>query len=174
MKKLILSVFILCFAFGAQAQSIDLGIKVGANFAKISDASVDLSNKTGLLAGAFVSIGFNKWAIQPEILYSQQGAKTDLEDFDLDYVNIPIMFKYYIIGNVLNIQVGPQFGFLAHQSIKDQVDAKDYDLSGAVGAGVDLPFGLRISARYHFGFTDVANNIGKNNVVSVAVGYSFL
>lgn len=180
MKKLILLGLTLFFVVGAyhntQAQSIDLGIKVGANFSNINDAkSLDMSNKTGLVAGAFAAFGFNKWAIQPEVLYSQQGAKTDIGDFDLDYVNIPVIFKYYIIGNFLNLQVGPQFGFLTHDSFKDQVESKSFDFSGAAGAGLDLPFGLRVDARYNFGLTDISKDAGgKNGVFSIALGYSFL
>lgn len=179
MKKVLLIVAI-CFAFGtyhsAQAQEVDLGIKIGANFSNFNDAKgADLSNKTGLVAGAFAAFGFNNWAIQPEVLYSQQGAKTDLGDFDLDYINVPIMFKYYIIGHVLNLQVGPQFGFLTHDSFKDQVDNKSFDFSGSAGAGVNLPFGLRLDARYNFGLTDVSEHgSGKNGVFTIAVGYSFL
>lgn len=183
MKKLILSAFVLCFALGSyqsKAQEIDLGIKAGANFANLSDAS-HVSNKTGLVVGAFVGLKFNKIAIQPELLYSQQGADADFGNFDLDYINVPIMFKYYLIGNFLNIQAGPQFGFVVNDNlpsssdIGEQIKTKDFDFSGAVGLGLDLPLGLRVSARYNFGLTDVMENgSGKNSVFTVAVGYSFL
>jgi len=174
MKKLILGIFVSFFAFSMQAQKIDLGVKLGANFSNMSDVSgVKLKNKTGLVAGAFVAIGTDKFAVQPELLYSQQGAKTDLGNFDLDYVNVPIMFKYYLVGNLLNVQVGPQFGFLTSQSLKDQVDTKDFDFSGAAGLGLDLPLGFRVDARYNFGLTKVAED-SKTGVFSLAVGYSFL
>ncbi len=179
MKKLLfvgLVAFMGLFSLNTQAQSLDLGVKVGANFANISDAS-NLDSKTGLLAGAFVAVNFDHWGLQPELLYSQQGAKTDLGDFDLDYITVPVMFKYYLIGNVLNLQVGPQFGFVVNDnapSVGDQLKTKDFDMSGAVGAGLELPLGFQLTARYHFGLTDVANNLGKNNVFSVALGYSFL
>lgn len=176
MKKLILTAFIVCFAFGAQAQSVDFGIKVGANFANISNAS-HLKNRTGLVAGAFVGLGFNKWAIQPELLYSQEGADPDhseIAGFDLDYINVPVMVKYYLIGNLLNVQVGPQFGFVVSDDLPEGEDKKGFDFDGAAGLGLDLPFGLRIAARYNFGITKVTENAkGRNNVFSVALGYSF-
>lgn len=176
MRKLILLLVVALSAATIQAQSLDLGVKIGANFANLNDASgLKFKNKTGLVAGAFVTVGMSNFAIQPEILYSQEGAKTDLGDFDLDYINVPVMFKYYLVGNVLNIQAGPQFGFLTSHSLKDQIDAKDFDFSGAAGAGLDLPFGLRVDARYHFGFTKVTNeHDGKSGVFSLALGYSFL
>lgn len=172
MKRLILVTVLTIFGMGAyqvQAQEIDLGIKLGANFSTINDAS-GLKNKTGLQAGAFLKVGFGKYAIQPEVLYSQQGAKS----FDLDYVNVPVMFKYYIVGNILNLQAGPQFGFLTNDSLGDQIKAKSFDFSGAAGAGIDLPLGFRVDARYHFGMTDVFKEAsGKNGYFSVALGYSF-
>src|SRR5699024_4345130 len=119
MKKFILSAVIICFtlfSYQSKAQEIDLGVKVGANYANLSDAS-HVSNKTGLVAGAFLGLKFNKVGIQPELLYSQQGADSDFGDFDLDYINIPIMIKYYLIGNFLNIQAGPQFGFVVNDDL---------------------------------------------------------
>lgn len=171
MKKVILSIFVLCFAYSVQAQSVDLGVKVGANFSNLNDASnLKYSSKTGLVAGAFVGLNFNKWGIQPEVLYSKEGG----DSFDLDYINVPIMFKYYLIGNLLNIQAGPQFGFLTSDSVEEQVKTKDFDFSGAAGLGLDLPLGFRVSARYNFGLTDVSDEGGKNGVFTIAVGYSFL
>ena len=49
--------------------------------------------------------------LQGDVLYSQQGAEFDLGKVDLDYVNVPIVFKYYLVKR-LNLHVGPQFGFL--------------------------------------------------------------
>src|SRR5690625_2517532 len=87
MKKLIVVIFALGLAFNMQAQKVDLGLKLGANFSNVSDAGgLNFKNKTGLVAGAFLSIGTSKFAVQPEVLYSQQGAKTDFGSFDLDYV----------------------------------------------------------------------------------------
>lgn len=176
MRKFIVAIFVMCFAFSMQAQKLDLGLKIGANFSNLSDAShLNFKNKTGLVAGAFLSIGSGKFAVQPELLYSQQGAKTDLGDFDLDYITVPVMFKFYIIENLLNVQAGPQFGFLTHHSLAEQLETKDFDFSGTVGAGLELPLGIRVDARYNLGFTEVADGAkAKNGVFSVALGYSFL
>lgn len=176
MKNVLFGVLFVFIAFGAQAQRFDLGLKIGANFSNINSVDeIKFKNKTGLVAGAFLSIGTENFAVQPEILYSQQGAKTDLGDFNMDYVNVPIMAKFYLIPKLLNIQAGPQFGFLTHQSLKDQVKAKDFDLVGAVGAGLDLPLGFRADVRYNFGIDKITKEFGgKTGVLSIAVGYSFL
>lgn len=182
MKRLILTVFAAFFAVTTYAQGIDLGIKAGANFASITDAS-GLKNKTGLHAGVFLGLKFNdKVALQPELLYSQQGAKLDIGKFDLDYINIPVVVKYYLVKG-LNVQLGPQFGFVVNDKISDAItevsdaitEAESFDFSGVVGLGLDLPLGIRIDARYNIGFTDVVKDFGrKNGVFSVALGYSFL
>jgi len=61
----------------SQAQEFDLGINAGVNFSQFQDAkNFDSDSRTGLLAGAFVGVKFSdRFAIQPEILYSQQGGR---------------------------------------------------------------------------------------------------
>ncbi len=184
MKKLIVAVITLFLGTTAFSQEIDLGVKAGANFANISDVD-NLSSKTGFQAGIFAGIKFtDKVGIQADVLYSQQGAKFDAGKFDLNYINVPIVLKYYLFQG-LNIQAGPQFGFILDDNIyvdafgtnSIEANAEKSDVSAVIGTGYDFPFGVRLDARYNFGLTDVSktNNFeGKNNVFSVALGYSFL
>lgn len=180
MKRILLIVFASFLVVNTYSQGLDLGVKAGVNFATINDASSNFDNRTGFHAGVFLAIKFNdKLAIQPEMLYSQQGAEFDIGKFNLDYVNFPVVMKYYVI-NGLNVQVGPQFGFVVNDEISidgiaGDIEAEKFDVGGIIGAGVDMPFGLRIDARYNFGFSDVYNEAeGKNSVFSLALGYSFL
>jgi len=177
MKKLILLAFTILTTTSFFAQGIDFGIKAGVNFATITDAS-SFSNKTGFVGGIFAGIKFNdKVAIQGDLLYSQQGADLDIGAIDLNYVNIPVVLKYFFIKG-LNLQVGPQFGFIVDDNFKELPDlAKtgSFDLTGVVGVGYDLPLGIRIDGRYNFGLTDVIKDAGgKNTVITLSVGYSFL
>jgi len=181
MKKLTAFLVTVFIASTAVSQEIDLGIKAGANFATITDAS-NVSNKTGFLAGAFVGFKFgDKIGLQADLLYSQQGAEFDGGEFDLTYVNVPVVLKYYLVQG-LNIQAGPQFGFVVDDNIKtvfgdieQQIEAESTDVSGVAGVGYDFPFGIRLDARYNFGLTEVSKGSdSKNSVVSLAVGYSFL
>ena len=183
MKKLLVLVMALGMFGISQAQEFDLGLKAGVNFSQFQDAkNFDSDSRTGLLAGAFVGVKFSdRFVIQPEILYSQQGSDSDFGDYHIDYVNVPVIFKFYLIGDVLNVQAGPQFGFVANddfpefEAIEEQVEAESFDMSAAVGAGLDLPFGLSVDARYNFGFTEtIENTDAKNGVFSLALGYSFL
>ena len=135
-----------------------------------------------------------KFAVQPEIILSKQGTSFDFDGSDLEsnytYVNAPILAKLYLIGG-LNLQAGPQFGFLASAkqdildeagNIEDGRDVKDQlkgtDISVGLGAGWDLPFGLTIDARYNLGLSDVSDQDGaddiKNQVFQISVGYRLI
>ncbi len=162
------------FTAKSLSQGVDLGIKVGANFATLTELP-NVDTRTGLNFGAFFTIKFNdKIAIQGDVLYSQQGAEFDLDKVDLDYVNVPIVFKYYLVKR-LNLHVGPQFGFLV-----SDFDASEFedsyestDVSGVVGLGLDLPLGFRVDGRYNFGLTEFLPDV-KNNVFSLSVGWTLL
>lgn len=166
----------------SQAQ-FSLGIKGGLNFANIDASSLGetYENRTGYNFGAFGLFKFTKIGIQPELLFSQQGTKVKLDGSDFEsnfsYINIPIVLKLYTIGG-LNLQAGPQFGFLSSADW-DGADVKDFlkgsDFSLALGVGWDLPFGLTIDARYNLGLSDINDSPAydeiKNKVWQVSLGY---
>ncbi|MEM1405557.1 MAG: porin family protein [Bacteroidota bacterium] len=195
MKKILL-VFVcaLFISFQSNAQAgFRLGLKGGLNFANL-DTDIDTDSRTGFHAGAFATIKLTKFAIQPEIIFSQQGSEIDINGSDLEsnfsYINIPVMLKLYLIGG-LNLQLGPQFGFLAsakqdafdiitgnvrEEDIKS--DLKGSDVSLGLGAGIDLPFGLTADARYNLGLSEIddaeAIDATKNQVFQISVGYRFI
>ncbi len=87
-----------------------------------------------------------------------------------------MLIKLYTIAGI-NLQAGPQFGFLSRAEIDDQ-NVKDSfkksDISLALGAGWDLPFGLTVDARYNLGLSKIddtatADKI-KNQVWQISVG----
>ena len=121
MKKLLfVSLFLAGVAFSHTASAqvqFSLGIKGGVNFANInvSDARATWDGKTGFHGGAFALIKVTAFAVQPELIFSQQGSTVKINGQDLDanfnYMNVPVMLKFYLpLG--LNLQMGPQFGFL--------------------------------------------------------------
>ena len=171
MKKIIFLILLVLFTAKSFSQGVDLGIKVGANFASLTD---DVETRTGLNFGGFATIKFNdKIALQGDLLYSQQGAELlDIGKVDLDYMNVPVVLKYYLVKK-LNIQVGPQFGFLVND---DDLNTESMDIAGVVGLGLDLPLGFRIDGRYNFGLTEIFPDVSglKSNVLSLSVGWSIL
>jgi hypothetical protein len=127
-----------------------------------------------------VNIKLTKLAIQPELIYSVQGSDvstaTSSQALELAYVNIPILLKFYLVGG-LNLQAGPQFGFLASASqggtdIKNMV--KGMDTSVALGAGFDISKFV-IDARYNLGLSEINDAAGstaaKNQVFQLSVGF---
>lgn len=178
MKRIILvMLFVAGTVSGALAQaSVALGIKGGLNFANINTTSVGAAynSRTGYHAGAFVNIKLTKLAIQPEVIYSVQGADASSGNLEMGYINIPILLKFYLIGG-LNLQAGPQFGFLS-SATQGGVDVKSLvessDTSVALGAGFDISKFV-IDARYNLGLSDVdkAAPEAKNQVFQLSVGF---
>jgi len=216
MKKITLTLLgLVAFSTSALAQQeVKFGPKAGVNFANITGKDAE-DNKMliGFHVGAFAEIKFNdKFAIQPEILYSAQGNKressapsmgaTVKEDRKINYINVPIMAKYYIVPSFA-VEAGPYVGFLTSANSKGsqtiagvttdtETDIKDFtnSIDFGVGAGVsfNLDNGFFIGARYNLGLTklgkDSTQTIGgmevstealdtKNAVIQVGVGYKF-
>jgi len=198
MKKLLYFLFVVAGMGVAQTASgqaqFALGIKGGPNFAKIdaSDAGGTWKGRTGFHGGAFALIKLTKIGIQPEVLFSQQGSKFTFNSQDVEsnfnYINIPIILKLYTIAG-LNLQVGPQFGFLSGGEVKSTVggitttnDAKEFykgsDFSAALGIGWDLPFGLTLDARYNLGLSKINDGQNdeqsKNQVFQISAGFKLI
>lgn len=199
MKKLVvLSLFSLFATTAAMAQTeLSYGIKGGLNFSSFSGngfEAYDDNGRTSFHIGALVEIPVTeRFAIQPEVLYSGQGydilqrdGADDLE-YQIDYINVPVMAKFYVLEG-LYAEAGPQIGFLANSQIDGDPDDtnsgevnlnddqfNDIDFSLGVGLGYKFNFGLFANARYNFGLTDVydANIDAKNAVFAVSVGYMF-
>lgn len=181
MKKVLILVFVLSSAAVATAQvQVALGIKAGANISKFDGENTD-DNIAGFHGGAFALFKVAKFGIQPEFLFSQQGSKFSDLNYDLktSYVTIPVMVKFYLIGG-LNLQAGPQFGFLTKAELEGQNvedSFKNSDVSANVGLGWDLPFGLTVDARYNIGLSGVGDGDGliqadtKSRIIQLSVGY---
>ena len=203
MKKLFFITAITVMAVSAsQAQEVRLGAKAGVNLSSIGGDNTDgIDGLTGFHVGALVEIPVTeRFAVQPEVLYSAQGAKVESTQslFDvtfketakrkLDYINLPIMAKYYIVDG-LAIEAGPQVGFLVSANaeteldlsgnidpdiaaqIKDKFETGDIDISDrtkgvdfgvALGASYRLNMGVFFGARYTLGLSDINDIDGSN------------
>jgi hypothetical protein len=90
----------------AQAQvAIDLGVKGGVAVAKASfdpePTDINLKSRTGFVGGGFATFHVGElFFVQPEVLYSQKGAKEEdtiegtsvAAKLKLDYLEIPVLF----------------------------------------------------------------------------------
>lgn len=188
MKKLILCAAIAAFGLSnVNAQEVKFGAKAGVNFASLSGDDADgLDGRTSFHIGGVVNIGISeKFAVQPELVYSSQGAKGSFEgvdvDYNFDYINLPVLAKF-TVAEGFSIEAGPQVGFLMSAKLKaegDSLDVKDdlkgIDFAGAIGLAYQMETGLNFSARYNLGLANIADGEGdiKNNVIQISVGYMF-
>lgn len=199
MKKLLVFIFSVGLISATTAQvQFSAGLKAGPNFTKLSvDNSISetYKSRSGFHAGAFMLFKISKVGIQPEILYSRQGTSFKLAGENLksnfDYFNVPIIVKLYTVAGI-NLQIGPQFGFLTGAGGDTAVDTdsgtgvidnskklyKKSDVSAAFGVGWDLPFGLMVEGRYNLGLTKIQDNpdleATKNQVFQISLGYKFI
>ena len=185
------------------AQDVKFGVKGGVNFSSINgDEAESFDGRTSLHFGGVAEIMVSeKFAVQPELLYSAQGADYEENDFTgtvkLDYINVPVLAKFFVADG-FSVEVGPQLGFLL--SAKDEYDdlvgggsgeedikdeAKGIDFAAALGLGYQTEGGLNFGARYNVGLSkindfddtdpefDSSDISWKNGVIQVFVGFMF-
>jgi len=169
MKKLFLLAFVLIgFITNSNAQRVKFGVKGGANLSTVTGGSLsnNVDARTGFHIGVIGQVGVGKFAVQPEIIYSAQGT----DSFDTDYLNFPILVKYKFL-KFLSFDAGPQFGILVNDNYPDAIETKSFDISAALGAGVE--FGKFFAQlRYNIGLTEITENSGsKNGTFQISAGY---
>ncbi|GAA4507754.1 porin family protein [Hymenobacter ginsengisoli] len=185
MKKLLLLLaVVLCVSITAQAQyrgrggNVSLGIKAGASLTNFVGADAkdgsghDFNNRFGFHAGIFANIGFAKlFAFQPELLYSQKGAKINGADagYRLHYIDVPLAFHVNTDG--FFFEAGPQVGFLVaakYETGSTSIDAKpsykSVDFGYLAGLGYQLKHGLGVGLRYNGAFTNFPNSYTNGSV----------
>jgi len=187
MKKTILvALLLVAISTNVQGQFVKFGIKAGLNYANQTGTDITVNAKTyqteaitSYHAGIIAEISvFESLSIQPELLYSTQGAtyKNVAEEIKskVGYLSIPVMAKIYL-NKTLSLELGPQASFLL--SGKDQFVAKDpntFDFSVAGGLGIKVSENIFISGRYGLGLTEVSKDAKtKNSVVQVSAGIMF-
>jgi hypothetical protein len=182
MKKAIIVFSVLVSSMAASAQHVAYGIKGGLNIADFSnDDGVDFNSRTSFHLGGLAHIHIAPhFALQPELVFSGQGAKYSGIEYKMNYVNIPVLLQF-MAGGGFRLQTGPQLGILASakgESGGTTVDIKDQfktvDLAWSFGAGYLTPVGFGIDARYNLGLSNVADDGGsdvKNNVIQLGVFY---
>jgi hypothetical protein len=186
LKILLLSAIIGLVSNAASAQAF--GVRAGVNISTISGDYYDSSTQTGYYAGIYKEIPVVKdiFFIQPEIQYSSQGFSSDLADYTIDYITVPVLAKVYVV-KLLSFETGPQFGFKISDKSDSNIPAFDpdfdpdfetFDPAWAFGASLNLPFGLSINTRFISSFNSVFkegdyNSDGKSQVFQVGAAFQF-
>ncbi|HMF73668.1 MAG TPA: porin family protein [Flavitalea sp.] len=164
MKRLLFLALVLVSTAGF-SQGFQFGVKGGVNVSNYTGGDLENSALVGFHGGA--TLGFllgDHFAIQPEVLFSAQGAKiegigSNKEKFKVSYLNVPVLAKFRFTGGFY-LEAGPQVGFKLDENIPDNTIenfAKDLDLSLAAGLGYHSPIGLGFGARYIAGLSKVGD-----------------
>jgi len=180
MKKLFLGLGLVAGTFAFAQTSPTFGIKAGVNVSSISDDGYDdTKSKVGFSGGLFLNAPLSEqFSIQPEVMYSQLGAKTDYtfagttfaNELKLDYITVPVMFQFRATP-AFYIEAGPEFGFLVSAKNKttvsnnngsgsdvDELDKdafNSFNMGAALGLGFDITPNFGVNARYIAGFSVV-------------------
>ena len=191
--KLFLSLLAALFFSQAMMAQFHIGIKGGANVSKIEGKSFKDEFRYGYHLGGFAEIGLGgKFGIQPEVLFNQYATTVDSSyktlyqnvfnpayqsNVKLNYLSIPVLLSYKVLGNLLVLQAGPQFGVLLDNNktlLQNGGTAfKSGDFSMVGGAQVKIA-AFRFSGRYVVGLNNL-NDIDdrdkwKNEGFQLSVG----
>ena len=199
-KTLSILSILLTVQLACNAQQLSFGAKAGVSMTTMNAKGEETKN--GFHGGVFGELRIANFAIQPELLYSMQGAGYDYETLWDDirhqyagkvrttYLSVPVMLKYYVVGG-LGVEVGPQFGFLLSainepdnwESKKIKEIMKKTDVAANFGISYKLPIvPVGFYARYSLGLTDIFEKgqtevfdkeTGKNQMVQLGMFVQF-
>lgn len=186
MKKMMLIAVLFC-STATFAQRFQIGAKAGGNLSNYTGGNFETNALFGYHVGGFLNFKFgNVFSVQPEVLYSSQGAKYDdlggKSTLKVGYISVPVMAKAKF--NTFYVEAGPQFSFktsedgdIPNQPINNF--AKDLDLSLGAGLGFHSKSGFGIGARYLAGLTKVgdfnSSNVDpdfKNSVIQLSAFFT--
>ena len=186
MKKITLSVFsLLLFVLGSSFAMADedkapegpgprIGVEGGINLSSFngSSAGAVYASRLGFVGGGFLNLPLgSSLSIQPELLYAQKGGKINGSDFQLDYVEIPILLDVNILGP-LGIILGPAFN--ANVASTTGVTVNSTDVGLVLGAQI-IASKFLFSGRYEVGLTDLNTDAKiQNGTFTLLVGLSFI
>src|SRR6476469_3798671 len=191
MKKIfVLAITVLSSTILFAQTPAKFGLKGGLNIANTTNSSGgSRDNKIGLNVGGLAHIHLMpQLALQPEVVYSSQGAKYTISNgehqLNLNYINVPVLLQY-MFDNGFRIQTGPQVDFLVDVNDKlngkktglwTSQDFKKTDVAWSVGLGYLSYSGFGIDARYNIGLSDINNDPSynaklRNNVAQIGLFY---
>jgi hypothetical protein len=184
----------------ALAQSLTYGVKGGVTFANLSEegkaVTATFDTRIGHIAGGFVTWPLSgRLALQPEVLFTQKGAKVEQGGGtltqELDYLDVPVLIRYRLtgtderhfsafggpaIGVKLRAHSRASFGETAiEDDVSDQLKATDLSVVG----GVAYQRGrLSLEGRYAWGVSDIDKDTSddvkiRTRVIAILAGWTF-
>ncbi|GAA0871017.1 porin family protein [Gangjinia marincola] len=189
MKK-VFTLLLFLGLFGANAQNVKYGLKVGFNYSslvfddqpsidgmleeEVELPTFDDTYRIGFVFGGIAEIQLsNSFFLQPELMFSSQGSKD--ETSRINYLQVPILGKYRFVKN-LDLQFGPQVGVKSWES--EERDIFRYmDYAAVIGLGYTYKERYFADLRYTYGFADILrdsdqlNTTVNNQYVQFVIGY---
>ena len=159
------------------------GVMGGLNVASqmVSGAETGMTDsRLGVHLGFFMEmpLGTN-WTFRPALLYSQQGATTRAErgivTEQLDYIIVPLDFRWHFWDQRMSLDFGPQFGYMIRAKLVGGGETSDvmdivnrFDFSIVFGVSFRLTDNICLGIRATAGVTDIieVNNKRWTNSVS--------
>jgi hypothetical protein len=180
MKKIVQRcLVVLFFVQMTYAQSVQFGIKAGANYANVSGSKIKANAIVNYHAGVVAKIGLTKGlSFQPELLYTTQGASYDtaLADYknELGYIVMPAMLQIHLSKSI-TLDLGPQVGFLLSEKNNFNIEKSNtFDVTANAGLGLKITNSIFAQARYCMGLTEMQPNTdNKNSVFQLSLGILF-
>lgn len=180
MKKAVLIIVLMFSAtLSVQAQLLQIGVKAGLNYANFTGTEIQTDAITSYHAGLLAEIKLmDKFAIQPELLYTTQGAsyKEADQEFknELGYIAIPVLAKIYL-GESFSVELGPQASFLlSERNDVDFEDSNTFDFGLAGGLSYKITKNIFVQGRYVLGLTEISSEAdAKNSVLQFSAGLMF-
>jgi len=170
MHRIFLSILLTTTASVAAAQNVRFGVKAGPSYTKFRGvdpaqlSSASNAYRLGFHAGVLAEVKVtDTFSVQPELLYSQKGAKNKLvsEIYDVfSYLDLPIMVKARLGETGFFLEGGPQFGYLLRATstfmdysynVRDSYEK--VDVGYAAGLGYQLASGPLLGFRFNGGLT---------------------
>lgn len=190
MKKLLLLLPALCFALPGIAQQVSLIPRVGLNLANTYPDSY-ANMRPGINAGIGGEVRFSSlFALESGVYYSEQGNKKGNMKLKYDYLNVPVLAKFYLYKG-FHLFAGPQWGINLKAEVENapmggsfdpkecysgslKSETYDFDFSLSMGAGYAFDCGLLVSANYNAGCTYIGrwrDSTAHNGVIQLNVGW---
>lgn len=147
MRKLILVIASVLLGTGLMAQGLNFGLRGGLTTAKIStDLSENFAseNQLGYQGGVFVRLNFNRFYVQPELIYNHRSTVLEYNiyptingedqevgvrsDIKIGTIDIPVLAGFKLVDTkMLNFRIfaGPTISFSTNESLSYEYTTSD-------------------------------------------------
>ena len=182
MKKILLLAIMAIATLNANAQNEDGAVyitpRVGLSFATTTNAGSP-GWRTGLNAGVEAEYNLSgNCGVSGGLFYTMQGAKASDITLKLDYINVPILFRYSPVEG-LYFKAGLQPGFNVVSDLR--LSGETMKTDGVKTVALSIPIGvsymfrnhIALDFRYNWGITKAYGDNCKNSVFMLTAGYSF-